>query len=400
MGETTEIMAAGEALRALVALRGVLEDDIVKKLRAMLNALEGPQPLAVEAYAAFAAALLAHTESLTEYVLDAALGDVNAYVLRRSMGLAPGEVLAESLKNDLTALQAVSRLDAARVKDAIGYAGYLPEWRTEVVEFAKEYETRMRELPKRGFGVYAKHVMFRLADGRITPVLRPDPVRLGDLVGYERQKRALLRNVRALLSGKPAANALLFGDAGTGKSSTLKAIVNDYAGDGLRLVEVGKSQLREIPSVMGALAELPLKFILFIDDLSFTGEGDDYYTVKAALEGSAAVKAPNVIICATSNRRHMIRERFSDREGDDVSRAETLQEQLSLSDRFGLTVGFFRPDKERYLDIVRALAARQGIRMDDAALEEAAERFALGGGRSPRTAQQFIVHIVGGEEQA
>lgn len=389
----------GDALRALVALRGVLDDSVVKKLRALLGALDGPQPQAVDAYAAFAAALLAHTADLSEYLLSAALDDVNTYVLRRAQGLPVDDVLADSVKNDLAALQTVSRLDAARVKSCIGYAGYLPEWRTREIDFAAEYEARMSALPQRGYGMYAKHTMFRFSDGEIVPIARPDTVRLGDLIGYERQKRVLLRNTRALLSGRPAANALLFGDAGTGKSSTLKAIANEYASEGLRLVEVGKSQLHEIPAVMGALAEVPLKFIVFIDDLSFTGEGDDYYAVKAALEGSAAAKAPNVILCATSNRRHLIRERFSDREGDDVSRAETLQEQLSLSDRFGLTVGFFRPDKPQYLEIVSALAARQGVRMDEAALGEAAECFALGGGRSPRTAQQFIVHIAGREEQ-
>jgi len=392
LGETKEFRELRDALRALTMLRGVLDDTVMRRLCTMLDALDAPQPQALDAYAEFARALFEHTENLSEYLLGLVLEDVNPVVMQRANGLPVGEALEQSIQSDLQTLKALSTLDAVRVKSCIGYGGFLPKWRTSDIDFAVEYAARMDALPYRGYGIWASHAMFCLDSGQIVPVPRHDPVRLTDLIGYERQKEAVRRNTLALLSGKPAANALLFGDAGTGKSSTVKAIVNAYAEQGLRLVEVRKDQFRSIPDVLETLAGLPLKFILFIDDLSFTGEGDDFYALKAVLEGSASARAANTAIYATSNRRRLVRERFSDREGDDVHRGETLQELTSLSERFGLTVGFFKPNKDEYLGIVRELAARQGIRMDDRELDDQAERFALGG-RSPRTAQQFITYL-------
>ena len=392
MDEANEFRNLRDALRALTLLRGLLSDPVMVRLCALLDVLDAPQPQAVDAYAAFACALFEHTEDLSKYVIGLALEDVNPYVLRRAKGLPPGDVLEKSIQSDLTTLQAFSRLDAVHVKARIDYSGFLPEWRTCKRDFAAEYAARMDALPSRGYGIYARHTMFCLDGDEIIPVRRPDPVRLADLIGYERHKQTLLRNTLALLCGKPAANALLFGDGGTGKSSTVKAIVNEHSVQGLRLMEIRKNQIGSIPLVMETLSEIPLKFILFIDDLSFTGEGDDYYAVKAVLEGSASARAANTVVYATSNRRRLVRERFSDREGDDVHRGETLQEMTSLSDRFGLVVGFFKPDKDQYLQIVRELAARQDISMDERMLEEQAERFALGG-RSPRVAQQFITYL-------
>jgi|AGTN01.1.fsa_nt_gi Predicted ATPase (AAA+ superfamily) len=394
-----------DALRSLVALRGVLDDAVMRRLCVLLDALmacgddtaAGPlrccPARVIDAYAEFAGALLKHTEDWSQYLLCLALEDVNAYVLRRAKGQPPGEALKESVRSDLATLQALSTLDAARVKSRIGCEGFLPEWRTRDIGFEAEYEARMEALPVRGYGIYANYHMFSLSGETIVPVRRPDEVKLDGLIGYERQRSAIVRNTLALLSGRPAANALLYGDAGTGKSSTVKAVVNEYHERGLRLIEVKKSQVAHIPAVMEALSEVPLKFILFIDDLSFTGEGDDYYAIKAVLEGSASAKAANTVVYATSNRRHLVRELFSDRGGDDVNVNETLQELCALSDRFGLTVGFFKPNKDQYLEIVRALAARHGLRMDEKALDEQAERFALSSGRSPRAAQQLIAYI-------
>jgi uncharacterized protein len=398
LSEANEFSGMRDAMRSIVALRGVLDDAVMRRLCALLDALSGQQPEMINAYADFAHALFAHTEDWSEYLLGLALEDVNAFVLRRANGQPTGNALESSARSDLKTLQALSKLDASRVKLRIGYEGFLPEWRTRDIDFEAEYEERMQALPVRGYGIYAKHRMFSLSGESIVPVRRPDDIRLNDLIGYERQRSAIVRNTLALLSGRPANSALLYGDAGTGKSSTVKAVVNEYRECGLRLVEVKKSQAASIPSVMETLSEMPLKFIIFIDDLSFTGEGDDYYAVKAVLEGSASAKAVNTVVYATSNRRHLVRELFSDRGGDDVNVGETLQEMCSLSDRFGLTVGFFKPNRDQYLAIVRELAARHGIRMDEKELEEQAERFALSGGRSPRAAQQFITCILNMEE--
>ena len=186
-------------------------------------------------------------------------------------------------------------------------------------------------------------------------------------------------------------NTLLCGDAGTGKSSTVKAVANAFFQDGVRLIELRKDQLRYLPEVMGKINGNPLKFIIFIDDLSFNQNDDNFSMLKAALEGSASAMADNAVIYATSNRRHIIKESFADRDGDDVHRNDTLQETLSLSERFGLTVLFSKPNKQLYLEIVKELARRFDIRLPEKELEVQAEAFAMRkGNRSARCAEQFI----------
>lgn len=194
-----------------------------------------------------------------------------------------------------------------------------------------------------------------------------------------------------MLSGKPAVNVLLYGDAGTGKSSSVKAIANEFAADGLRLVEVKKNQLYQIPALLDSLAQNPLKFILFIDDLSFSANDDNFAALKAILEGSVGGRSQNVVVYATSNRRHLIKETLSDRSGDDIHEADTRQELMSLSARFGLTVTFQRPDKVRFEEILLDLAKQYGVQMPSDQLFIKGEAFAIrAGGRSPRVARQFI----------
>ena len=190
---------------------------------------------------------------------------------------------------------------------------------------------------------------------------------------------------------RQASNVLLSGDAGTGKSSSVKAIANEFRDQGLRIIEIRKDQLRDIPVIIDSLSKNPLKFILFIDDLSFAKDDDNFGALKAILEGSVSARANNIVIYATSNRRHLVKESFSDREGDDVHRNDTVQELISLSERFGLSITFSKPNKDEYLDIVRGLAKLRGLDMPEEELEKEAERYAVGrSGRSARAAKQFI----------
>ncbi len=380
-------------LHSLVVFRNLLEDGVLALLPPLLDGMGKRAAQRLDDYARFAARLFEENGNLSDCVLDRALGDENLYVLKRARGEEIDPALEDCLEGELAALEEVAALTAREVRLSIGYEGRLPEWRTRPIELVAEYRRMLERLTTAGYGVFARHPMFQLEGGLILPVEFPDPVRLSDLKGYERERGAVIDNTLALLSGKPAANALLYGDAGTGKSSTIKAIANEYASRGLRLVEIRKNQLLEIPKVLEALSRNPLKFILFVDDLSFQTSGEEVGALKAILEGTVCARTPNVVIYATSNRRHIVGERFSDRGDDDIHRNETIQEQVSLSQRFGLNVLFMKPDRDRYLEIVRALALAQGVSKTEG-LDLLAERYAIDrGGRSPRVARQFVDSI-------
>ncbi len=385
----TDLQPISLSLRSLAVFRRLLEDSVIKKLCALTEARELPAPEQVSRYADFAAALFENSTNLTDYVWSRIMEDDNIYVQKRAQRQPAGDVLEACVNNELAVLQTAAQLTPSDIRAHIRYDGFLPDWQTSDTNFSDGFTQLMETITVTGCGVFARHTMLRVKDGAVVPVTNPDPIRLADLKGYERQKQAVTNNTLALLSGKPAANALLYGDAGTGKSSTVKALANEYCGQGLRLIEIGKHQIGDIPSIMEQLSRNPLKFIVFIDDLSFSQQTDDFNAFKAVLEGSVSSRATNIVIYATSNRRHIVKELFSDREGDDIHRNETIQELSSLSHRFGLTVGFFKPDKKAYLDIVHALKNDYGIQMDDALLDLEAERFASSG-RSPRMARQFI----------
>ena len=277
---------------------------------------------------------------------------------------------------------------------------FLPRWEARQLDLTAAYNQRMREAGKKGYGMFAKHHVFTVENGQLVPVKYPDPQKLSELPGYEKEREKVIANTRALLAGSPANNVLLYGDAGTGKSSTVKAIANEYAADGLRLVEVKKNQLYQIPDLMDQLAANPLKFILFIDDLSFSSNDDNFAALKAILEGSVGGRARNIAVYATSNRRHLIKETLTDRTGDDIHEADTRQELMSLSARFGLTVTFQRPEKARFETILAELAKQHGIDMPMDQLLVKAEAFAIrAGGRSPRVAKQFIEQCAAGVQK-
>lgn len=228
------------------------------------------------------------------------------------------------------------------------------------------------------------------AERELLPVRKTHPVRLSDLKKYEEEKTAVVDNTRAFLRGLPAQNVLLYGDRGTGKSSTVHALLNEYGGEGLRLIEVKKKDIITLPRLVSAIgaASESLKFIIFIDDLTFVEGQDNYGELKAVLEGSA-LHLGNVLVYATTNRRHLIKENVSDRTGD-MHESDLRQEQMSLSDRFGLIVTYINPDKREFFEILKSVLADRGIFLPDDDLALRAERFCLErGGRSPRGACQL-----------
>ncbi len=346
-----------------------------------------------KAYAAFVSEIYQGGGDLTALVEKLISEDENVYIKSVAAGKEINPHIQAAVQRELAALQETAALTPADFAADMGLSvEEIPSFSSFNADLYGTYALRLANLDKYGYGIFSSNAMFRLSDEReIEPIVSADKTSMAQFIGYEAERNKIVANTRAFLQNRPAANALLCGDAGTGKSSTVKAIVNEFFAEGLRLIELRKDQLRYLPLVMAKISGNPLKFILFIDDLSFNQNNDDFSMLKAALEGSASATAENAVIYATSNRRHIVKESFGERDGDDIHRNDTMQETLSLSERFGLTVLFSKPDKKLYLTIVKELARRAGIRTDEKELEIQAEAFALRkGNRSARCAEQFI----------
>ena len=399
--KTIDLTALSISLRALAVFRELLSDPVIAALGEYLESREKTDTeKSVEAYAEFVARLYnARYESLAKYVQDIVNDDENVFLHDIGRGLKPSVVMEKSVEEELKILQKVADLTPEALRTGLEWDGYLPGFKDENLDIAGGYLHRTKNIAQYGYGIYARYHMFYLDEqNKIVPVAHPDETRLSELVDYKREQGIILDNTRALLAGKPAANILLTGDAGTGKSSTVKAVVNELYREGLRILEVRKEQLRAIPAILDELNANPLKFILFIDDLSFGKNDDTYSALKAILEGSVSAKAQNVVIYATSNRRHLVKEQFSDRQGDDIHFNDTMQEIISLSERFGIQITFNRPDKKTYLDIVRHLVEARGMEYLPE-MDIAAERFALSRGtRSARAAKQFADSLITGTD--
>lgn len=275
-------------------------------------------------------------------------------------------------------------------------------------ETAEEFMEHMTGFYKDfGVGKLGLHKAFRLEHRstddrvRIVPITKIAHVHLDDLVGYEIAKKKLIDNTEAFLNNKPANNCLLFGDAGTGKSSSIKAILNQYYDQGLRIIEVYKHQFGDLNDVIAQIKNRHYKFIIYMDDLSFEDFEIEYKYLKAVIEGGLERKPDNILIYATSNRRHLVRERYSDKEdrNDDLHTNDTVQEKLSLVSRFGVTIYFGSPEKKEFQEIVLTLARRHHIVMEENELLQKANAWELQhGGLSGRTAQQFIDYLLGQQQ--
>ncbi len=340
---------------------------------------------------------------------------------RLEFGQLPAALLAAA-RSDLRVLQDLAAWDTSRLLAAIqaqvGTVESVPWAVAAAATRSKDITTQLLNLEdwgsglallgehyqQQGVGLFARYTAFRWQGGALVGVAQSDPVRLGDLAGYEQQQDLLVKNTEFLLRGYPALHVLLYGGRGTGKSSLVKALLNQYSPRGLRLVEVAKNDLIDLTAILERLREAPQKFILFVDDLSFETDEHSYTALKVLLEGSLAARPRNVVVYATSNRRHLVREFFADRprpgaastlftsdQADEVHAWDTVQEKLSFSDRFGLTLTFVSPDQPKYLEIVRHLAQQAAIDLPVAELEARALQWATRhNGRSGRSARQFI----------
>lgn len=400
-------------LSSLSVFKGILNRSVPKAYYNLLMALDKNPDEFLNAYGEFFSLICERNCSnrLAYALTEAALFDENCFTKAAAAGTAmqlPDGVIA-AVKRDCEAILAASKISSDELLNAYKFyddikdaALTLPSWETgECVESFKMYDGTLKNViqyyRENGCGMFARYKAFIWRDGDIQPVCHHDTIDMDSFTGYERQRAKVVANTRSFIEGKSCNNCLLYGDMGTGKSSTVKAIANEFRKDGLRIVEMPKERLGDFPLLVDKIATLPMKFIIFIDDLSFQKQDRSYTTLKAVLEGGLAARPMNALIYATSNRRHLVKESLSDRsfDVDDVHTRDNMQESLSLSDRFGLAVCYSVPSKKEYLDIVFALANEKHLSKSQDELTLEAERFALSkGGRSPRCAKQFIESLL------
>lgn len=442
----------------LVLYRGILRDVQVEKLLDLIRELTRMLPDThgvLSRYYDFTTAFLPRAAKIAvpgrnvwqDYLLELVLQEENLFTQQtelQEMGKIPAP-LRQMAVHDLRCLQKIAQITGGDLQRIIaekigarselerlpGWEGiFLPEERQDLncakknLDGAEQIKKNFAELPDwgeglvllsmyyraHGVGLFGQYHSFRWVtrnkkEGELVGIRYPDPVSFASLFEYEDEQKKVIENTEQFLAGYPANNVLLYGERGTGKSSTVKALVNRYGTKGLRLIEIQKQDLDDFPLIINKLVGRPQKFILFIDDLSFSAEEGQFRELKAILEGSLEKRPANVLVYATSNRRHLIQESFADRqhnvvgrqnENDDVRLMDTIQEKFSLADRFGITVTFTSPDQERYLKIVEQLAAERRLDIEREELRQSALKWELRfNARSARTAKQFIDYLEG-----
>ncbi|MEQ8154239.1 MAG: ATP-binding protein [Clostridiaceae bacterium] len=417
---------------SLSIYRGLLEDPVIGKLYKLAEGMASDNGFfeCLSLYNDFYYELMEKNQgySLKDYIIKSILFSENVYgrIAQRDDFNDINREILRAVKNDLNTLKLIADFTYSDVQklfkdENASYefscwntalrvrSGNVYQWMLDKFfeydrwgELVEELATFHKE---NGCGIFSRYRGFVWEENKLQGVISLDPVRLKDLVKYDRQKKIVVDNTLAFINGHPANNVLLYGSRGTGKSSTVKALLNEYYTRGLRIIEIPKPYLNTFPRLIRKIKELPQKFILFIDDLAFEDSEETYTALKAVLEGGLESRPQNVIIYATSNRRHLIKEKFSDREGmsnggdDEVHAYDSMQEKLSLADRFGITVTFSAPNQREYLEIVGELVKERNIDIPKEELDRKAIQWEMSyNGRSPRTAKQFVDWLQGQKE--
>lgn len=405
-----DISTVNLQLNSLTVYRAILQDETVSRFaRAIKAAQSGGADSFCENYGSFLNQLTQQTGSLdfAAHLFNLVRFDDNAFT--RAAARGEKSELYLSLKRaaefDLGVLQAVQNVTPADLKKAVYSHGNdsHTDWINRLPDYSSS-ESYLQKSPglavvaleeyyrANGYGVFAQFGAFRW-DSSLVGIQNPDPIRLTDLKSYEYERGLVAANTKDFLEQRGGGNLLLYGDRGTGKSSTIKALANEYRASGLRIVEVTRDAITQFPAIMERLRDVPLRFILFLDDLSFSTDDESFSALKSVLEGGVVARPESCRIYATSNRRHLVKETFSERsvDVDDVHAGDTKQEKLSLYDRFDQTVNFFSPDQAQYLSIVRSIALEKQLEAPQELLERGAVQWAIrAGGRSPRAAKQYI----------
>lgn len=431
-----------EALSGLTVYRNILKDPIVKSVIEHLQALSNPTGAIHPAHSygkvyhmlAMTQNPLTESDAWQNHLLELILSDVNPF---SRAAYAPGDdcysVFNPAVHWDLSILQRLFEISAGDIHSTtvqvlnncfpVLHCPPLPLWAAPRPQAGDRSGLHIRRVQMKrelaaarrwdklaeqlahyyatyGCGIFGRYIAFKWQNGVLQGVDRPDPIKLSGLIEYADIREQVIENTRQFLFGYPANNLLLYGDRGTGKSSTVKALLNEYWSQGLRLVEVPKKQLPDYQSIVQELRHNKHRFILFVDDLSFEENETEFKDLKALLEGGIEDRPGNVLIYATSNRRHLIKETFADRvknnTGGEIHAMDSVQEKLSLADRFGITVIFPTPDQETFLKIAVGLAEQRGLPLPQQELRQRALKWSMWqNGRSPRSARQFVDQLEG-----
>lgn len=408
---------------SLLLYQSVLESEIGQAFLHLLQSihraehdLETSQLDCLRLYGQWFKALATRNQSWQDYLITQILRDDNPFtqqVQQTKLEQLPNS-LVKAAQHDLQILQHLYHCDSHQLSQLVmattqgstppiiwepELSSPIPHWLRSAMQSNQDPANWLTTLAtyyrQQGTGSFADYRAFRWQSGKLVGIAYPDPIQVTNLAGYESQKAALLKNTEFLLQGYPALHVLLYGSRGSGKSSLVKGLLHQYRDRGLRLIEVAKSDLSNLPIIVDQVRDRLQKFILFVDDLSFEEDDEAYKALKVVLEGNLTARPQNVVVYATSNRRHLIREFFGDRprpkDADEIHHWDTVQEKLSFSDRFGLTLTFEPADQPTYLQIIHHLAQQAGIKLAPADLDYQALQWATRhNGRSGRTARQFI----------
>ncbi len=424
-----ELHQMQRAIAGLLLYQDILDSEVGKASIELLQAIangdrsQGNALICLTAYGRFFKALADQNCSWEEYLIDRLLQAENPFSLQ-AQKINLDNFTGTSPSRLSPALVTAARQDLESLHVLYTCGQYIPQWIEQIggkpvcwleCNISQEQHSIVKALHSQnwgelvdeliayyqqaGVGIFGRYRALRW-QGQLWGIPHPDRVRIGNLIGYEQQQATLIKNTASLLSGKPALNILLYGGKGTGKSSLIKGLLNHYADSQLRLIEVSKSATIDLPLILDRLTNLPQKFIIFIDDLSFEEDDENFKALKVVLEGSVTARPNNVVVYATSNRRHLVREYFADRprpqDAGEIQMWDTVQEKLSFVDRFGITLTFEPADQPKYLEIVHHLATEATLSISREDLEHRALQWATRhNGRSGRTARQFIDYLSG-----
>lgn len=404
MNNLTDTEGILNNLGAIAVFKNIFNDNIISKFLLFLDSINQNPEISetVENYADFISELY-ESEFMgdwSSYIRNFVLTDENVVSIncaKNNTDKIPDYIMG-AFEYELRILSDVASVSFEDVREILNIKypsnsvliNSLPVFDSYKLLFTKDQI--QSSYKQEGYGVISKYYTFKF-DGNlnVVPVKNPDNVKFSDLKLYEYQKEILKTNTISFIKGNPSNNILLYGDRGCGKSSSIKALVNEYHHMGLKVIQAYKNNLDKLEKLEEYLSGFPSKFIIFIDDLVFDENDPEFASAKAILEGSLSKHPDNVLIYATTNRRHLVKETFSSREGNEVHLNDTMDEAASLSDRFGITITFSSPDKNKYLEIVKQLKDEMNIKADEETLFKEAEAFAiLKGTRCPRVARQFL----------